>query len=311
MDSVELTAGKIVHLIDKSGNIILDKDSIPILYQITAVYRDFRKVGLVTYYGEYVGTHSIDSVVYVAEGPIFRKEEYEVGSNVIWIDHEDVYEGTIESLGDSTAKMINIRKLMPIDYTASVPYWKIPDGRKITSKINHNMNDKLGGDKMSTKANIIIRNSVKMNREIYLYQHSDAHPNNLTLVLAERLRDLYLEFKDFGDVDWFLDPSKLASFLVIKSVPVLTEEVKSLMKQLPDSTRYHLESMYFLGIPSMLIENSRVSNCNYEYVITLSEDVEDDFFGYELDVNKMSGNKVVATVMNHKENLLREKAKRN
>ena len=70
---------------------------------------------------------------------------------------------------------------------------------------------------MSTRANIILRNEITIRREIVLYQHSDAHPNNMALILAELLRDAYLEFKDLGDVDWFLNPSKLASFLVVKS----------------------------------------------------------------------------------------------
>ena len=78
---------------------------------------------------------------------------------------------------------------------------------------------------------------------------------------------------------------------------------------MPDSARYQLESSYFLGMPTLLVENGRVSNCNYDYFITLSEDVENDFFGYELEINKMNSNKIISTVMKHKENLLREKSK--
>lgn len=162
---------------------------------------------------------------------------------------------------------------------------------------------------MSTKANIILRNEITIRREIVLYQHSDAHPNNMALVLAERLRDAYIDFKELGDVDWFLNPSKLATFLVAKSIPVLSDELKEVFKHLPDSTRYQLESSYFLGMPTLLVENVRVSNCNYDYIITLSEDVDNNFFGYELEVNKMSSNKIVSTVMKHKENLLKEKVK--
>lgn len=162
---------------------------------------------------------------------------------------------------------------------------------------------------MSTRANIILRNEIAIRREIVLYQHSDAHPNNMALVLAEMLRDSYLEFKELGDVDWFLNPSKLASFLVVKSVPSISEDIKTMMKQLPDAARYQLESSYFLGMPTLLVENGRVSNCNYDYFITLSEDVENDFFGYEIEVNKMNSNKIISTVMKHKENLLREKSK--
>lgn len=158
---------------------------------------------------------------------------------------------------------------------------------------------------MSTKANIIFRNESSIRREIVLYQHSDAHPNNLILVLSEKLRECYLEFKELGDIDWFLNPSKLASFLVVKSVPVINEDIKSIIDKLPESTKFQLESLYFLGMPSLLVENARVSNCNYDYFITLSEDVENDFFGYELEVFKMNSNKIVSTVMKHKENLLR------
>lgn len=56
-NSVEVRAGHIVYLLDKYGKLLSSNDGIPISYQVTAVYRDFRKVGLVTYYGEYVGTH--------------------------------------------------------------------------------------------------------------------------------------------------------------------------------------------------------------------------------------------------------------
>lgn len=162
---------------------------------------------------------------------------------------------------------------------------------------------------MSTKANIVLRNESSIRREIVLYQHSDAHPNNMTLVLAEMLRNAYIEFKELGDVDWFLSPSKLASYLVVKSIPSVSDEMKEFLKHLPDSARYHLESSYFLGMPNLLVENGRVANCNYDYIITLSEDVESKFFGYELEINKLSANRVVSTVMNHKENLLKEKIK--
>lgn len=164
---------------------------------------------------------------------------------------------------------------------------------------------------MSTKANIIFRNELTIRREIYLYQHADAHPNNMTLIIAEMLRDAYNEFKELGDVDWFLNPSKLASFILVKSVPKMTDDLKSVIQKLPESSRYTLESAYFLGMPTLLVENSRVANCNYEYMITLSEDVENKFFGYELEINKLNANKIVSTVLKHKENLYREKSKIN
>lgn len=270
-----------------------------------------------TSYGEYIGLYPIRDVKYVSKYPLFSKSDYEVGSTIVWIDGEDVYEGEISTLYDPYARVVNVKKLMPINHVANVSYWKISEGRKSDAEstpkisqltVGEDLNN--GGEKpMSTKANIILRNEVSIRREIYLYQHADAHPNNLALVLAEMLRDAYIDFKELGDVDWFLSPSKLASFLVVKSVPSATDDMKQLMKKLPDSTRYQLESLYFLGMPTFIVENSRVSNCNYEYIITLSEDVENDFFGYELEVNKMNSNKLISTVMKHKENLLKEKTK--
>lgn len=160
---------------------------------------------------------------------------------------------------------------------------------------------------MSTRANIILRNALSSRKEVFLYQHADAHPNNMILQLSEMLREAYHELQDHGDVDWFLQPNKLASFLVVKSVPRASSDIKDLMKSLPDAARYQLESHYFLGMPNFLVETSRVSNCNYEYIVTLIEDVEGDFFGYELEVNKMASNKLVSTIMSHSENLLKGK----
>lgn len=244
---------------------------------------------------------------------MFRSDNYEEDMVVTWVDHEGVYEGTIDTLYNSFAKMRNVKKLMPVDHTVRVPYWKISEIQEsiVPTKfkdisVDEDLNSK-GERIMSTKANIILRSELNIRREIYLYQHADAHPNNLTLILAEMLRDTYIEFKELGDVDWFLNPSKLASFLLVRSVPSVSEEIKELLSRLPDSARYQLESSYFLGMPKFLIENSRVSNCNYEYIITLSENVEEGFYGYELEVNKMHANKVVSTVMKHKENLSREK----
>lgn len=61
--SVEITAGNIVYLLDSSGNRVSDNDATPILYQVTAVYREFRKIGLITYYREYAGTHDTEGEI--------------------------------------------------------------------------------------------------------------------------------------------------------------------------------------------------------------------------------------------------------
>ena len=132
--SINITAGNIVYLLDKLRLPIQDRHGIPCRYQVVAVYRETQKVGLVTSYGEYIGTHDISSILYVDEGPLFKKEEYEEGTQVIWIDEEDIYEGVIDTLHNSTATITQVKKLMPVDYKVKIPYWKIPEGRKSTNE---------------------------------------------------------------------------------------------------------------------------------------------------------------------------------
>lgn len=162
---------------------------------------------------------------------------------------------------------------------------------------------------MSTKANIIIRNE-SLRREVVLYKHSDAHPNNTTLMLSEMLRSAYTEFKEFGDIDWFLSPSKLSSFLIVRSIPKMSEDLKKIMKSMPESMKYQLDSSYFLEMPTLYAESGRVSNCNYEYLISTSEDIENNFFGYSIEIKKLSSNRIVSTVLSHTENFLRTEVKR-
>ena len=128
--SIDIQAGNIVYLLDKIRLPVTDRRGEPSKYQVVAVYRETMKVGLVTSYGEYIGLHDISHILYVDKGPIFMKEDYEIGKVVVWLDNEDVYEGTIETLHDATATMKNIKKLMPVDYKIRIPYWKIPEGRK-------------------------------------------------------------------------------------------------------------------------------------------------------------------------------------
>lgn len=128
--STDIKAGNVVYLLDKLNLPVSDRYGIPCQYQVVAVYRDTRKVGLVTSYGEYIGTHDIDIVLYLEEGPLFKKEDYDVGNPVVWIDNEDIYEGIIEVLHDSTASIKSVKKLYPVDYKVRIPYWKIPEGRK-------------------------------------------------------------------------------------------------------------------------------------------------------------------------------------
>lgn len=147
---------------------------------------------------------------------------------------------------------------------------------------------------MSSKCIVTIKNESWLKREVILQQHTDGHPNNMLLPLVEELTGIHQEFTEFGDPDWFLDPAKLAGLLVVRSVPVFTEEVKSLLKTLPSSTKNRLESNLFLGIPALL-PDTRVYDANYEYSITLKE-VPGEFFGYTLEIYKLQNNKRYSSI---------------
>lgn len=158
---------------------------------------------------------------------------------------------------------------------------------------------------MSSRCIISIRNENWLKREIKLYQNTDGHPNSMMMPLISELRDIYQEFKEHGDVDWFLDPGKLAGVLITRSVPVLTDEIRNLMKSLPTVTKNKLESNLFLGIPNLLPE-SKPTECNYEYLITLKENTEesDRFLGYNLEIYKLQHNRRISTIMTSEENFL-------
>lgn len=154
---------------------------------------------------------------------------------------------------------------------------------------------------------ITIRNTNWMKREVILYQHTDGHPNSLLLPLTESLRDIYQEFKDHGDVDWFLDPTKLAGLLIVRSVPVVTEEMRTLMKSLPPASRNRLESSIFLGLPTLFPDAVKLSECSYEYSITVSEVVEDSkivYLGYGIEVYKLQNRRRLSTIMTSQENFV-------
>lgn len=155
---------------------------------------------------------------------------------------------------------------------------------------------------------ITIKNTNWMKREIILYQHTDGHPNSSMLPLTESLSDIYQEFRDHGDTNWFLDPTKLAGILVVRSVPVFTEEMKSLMKSLPSSARHRMESNLFLGMPTLFPDVVKLSECNYEYSITLSEEIDEGditkFFGYSIEVYKLQNRRRVSTIMKNQKNFM-------
>lgn len=155
---------------------------------------------------------------------------------------------------------------------------------------------------------ITIKNVNWMKREVILYQHTDGHPNSLLLPLTESLLDIYQEFKEHGDTNWFLDPTKLAGLLVVRSVPVVTEEMKALMKSLPTSARHRMESNLFLGLPTLFPDVVKLSDCNYEYSITLSEEIDEEssskFFGYGIEVYKLQNRRRVSTIMKNQKNFV-------
>jgi len=63
------------------------------------------------------------------------------------IDNEDIYEGVISTLHDSTASISDIKKLMSVDYKVRIPYWKIPEGRKsMTESTSHVIHTIIGDD---------------------------------------------------------------------------------------------------------------------------------------------------------------------
>lgn len=112
---------------NKDEFLILDSTGFPLLYQVVAVYKERGKASLVTSYGDYVGLHSLDRIEYVSDGPLFDKRDYSIGDTIVWVDGECVYEGEIKSLYDPYARVVNVKKLMPVDHTSNVPYWKISE----------------------------------------------------------------------------------------------------------------------------------------------------------------------------------------
>lgn len=94
-------------------------------FQVTAVYSDRARVSLVNPLREPVGTFSFYEVQYISDEPLFNKDEFSDGDSVSWIDGDDVYSGTISSRKKSTAEIIDIKKLYPVDYHKNIPYYKL------------------------------------------------------------------------------------------------------------------------------------------------------------------------------------------
>lgn len=157
---------------------------------------------------------------------------------------------------------------------------------------------------MSTKANIIVRHFSHLKREIILYQHTEGHPNHMNLFLTSEMRDLYTEYSEHGDVDWFMNPGRIAGSIIARSVPRVDEDVRAMVKDLPAAMRTRLESSMMLGFPTIIPEIYRTPYGNYEYYITLKEDIENQFFGYQLDVHKLLNGRKVAEVFSNEVNFL-------
>lgn len=94
-------------------------------FQVTAVYSDRAKVSLVNSLREPVGMFSFYEVQYINDEPLFNQDEFSDGDSVSWIDGEDVYSGIISSRKKSTAEIIDIKKLYPVDHHRNIPYYKL------------------------------------------------------------------------------------------------------------------------------------------------------------------------------------------
>lgn len=157
---------------------------------------------------------------------------------------------------------------------------------------------------MTTRCNIIVKEVTNPRKEVVLYQHNEGHPSIMVDTLSKNLYDIYKEYEEHGDTDWFIDPGRVVGRLIVKSVPVMSDEVKSLLSKLDSITRNRLELPFVLGMPSMVPDVGRTPNCNYEYVITLSEDVESNFRGYKLEVSKLQNGKKIVDLLSLDVNLL-------
>lgn len=157
---------------------------------------------------------------------------------------------------------------------------------------------------MSSKCNLIVREERNIKKELILYRHDDGHPSIMVDSISQMLYEIYHEYEKFGDIDWFLDPSKVASKLIIKSIFRMPSSLQSILPQLDDITRRKFELYTNLETPTIVPDIHRTPNCNYEYIITLKEVIDPELFrGYTLDVVKLSNNKKVQDVLSLNINL--------
>lgn len=157
---------------------------------------------------------------------------------------------------------------------------------------------------MTTRCNVIVREVTNLRKEVVLYQHNEGHPAVMVDILSKNLYEIHKEYEEHGDTDWFIDPGRVVGRLIVKSVPVMPEDVRSMLSKLDNITRNRLELPYLLGMPTMIPDIGRTPNCNYEYVVTLSEDAETNFRGYKLEVSKLQNNKKILELLSLDVNLL-------
>lgn len=132
IQSMELRNGSVVYLRPKVGHPDVncyEKTGEPIPYQVVAIYGRTGKVKLVTDYGEEVGTFPIEQIVKTDREPLFRKEQFQEGTLVTWVEGDDVLMGRISKVHEWTVDVVDICKLFPSDYKKRLPFYKIPDGR--------------------------------------------------------------------------------------------------------------------------------------------------------------------------------------
>lgn len=148
---------------------------------------------------------------------------------------------------------------------------------------------------MTTRCQIIVKAEENPRREVYLYQHNDGHPTAMMEILSEMLYNIYNDYHQHGDLDWFVDPQRVSGSLIVNSVPVIPDSVKSALSKLEGPLKKKLQSPLFLDMPTIIPDIGRTPNCNYEYIITLKDDpIDNKFIGYILDVHRLQNNKKIS-----------------
>lgn len=139
------TKGMTVYL-RQSGSLIVDSSGNPYVYQIIKVFRNSKRASLVNAYGEPVGTFNYSDIEFCSNDSLFKSTDYYVGQEVSWAEGEDVFEGVISKIRDNSAEVSEIKRLMPLDYKKSVPYYKLSGDDHYVSKNNMILASIIGDD---------------------------------------------------------------------------------------------------------------------------------------------------------------------